>query len=130
MARDADEAALRCPNPECPAQMRERLIWFAGRDQMDIDGLGEKMVHQLADAGLIKSFGDVYRLADHRSQLLTLERMGERNVTTAGWHRSFQVARAGKGAGRAGGSPCRGTCCPNPGNALWHDRAIVSRKPR
>ncbi len=78
VTRDADEAALRCPNPQCPAQMRERLIWFAGRDQMDIEGLGEKMVHQLADAGLLQSFGDVYRLAGQREKMLELARMGER----------------------------------------------------
>ncbi len=78
VTRDADEAALRCPNPQCPAQMRERLIWFAGRDQMDIEGLGEKMVHQLAEAGLLHSFGDVYRLSGQREKLLELDRMGER----------------------------------------------------
>ncbi len=80
VAREDGEAALRCSNPECPAQLRERLIWFAGRNQMDIDGLGEKSVHQLADAGLLTSFGDVYRLHQHRPKLLTLERMGETKV--------------------------------------------------
>ncbi|MCC7407652.1 MAG: NAD-dependent DNA ligase LigA, partial [Phycisphaeraceae bacterium] len=40
LVREADEAAIRCLNPECPAQLRERLTWFAGRGQMDIDGLG------------------------------------------------------------------------------------------
>jgi len=74
------EAALRCVNPECPAQFRERLIWFADRDQMDIEGLGDKMVHQLADAGLLKTFGDIYRLKDHRDKLLDLDRMGAKKV--------------------------------------------------
>ncbi|MEX0774644.1 MAG: NAD-dependent DNA ligase LigA [Phycisphaeraceae bacterium] len=78
--RAEDEAALRCNNPECPAQIRERLAWFAGRDQMDIEGLGDKSVEQLADAGLLKSFSDIYRLKDHRDKLLTLERMGEKKV--------------------------------------------------
>lgn len=77
LIREEGETALRCVNPQCPAQMREKLIWFAGRGQMDIDGLGEKVVHQLADADLLKSFGDVYKLKDHASQILTLERFGQ-----------------------------------------------------
>ena len=39
-----DEVAHRCVNPECPAQFREKLIWFVGRNQMDIDGLGEEIM--------------------------------------------------------------------------------------
>ncbi|HEX7008881.1 MAG TPA: NAD-dependent DNA ligase LigA [Phycisphaeraceae bacterium] len=75
-----DEVALRCVNPDCPAQLRERLIWFAGRDQMDIEGLGDKMVHQLADAGLLHSFGDIYALPQKRDRLLELERMGAKKA--------------------------------------------------
>ncbi len=75
-----DQAAHRCVNPECPAQFREKLIWFVGRNQMDIDGLGEKAILQLADAGLLESFGDVYSLHTKRDQLLELERMGEKKV--------------------------------------------------
>ncbi len=75
-----EEVAHRCVNPECPAQLRERLIWFAARGQMDIEGLGEKAVHQLADAGLLNSFGDIYRLKDRRHKLVQLERMGEKKV--------------------------------------------------
>ncbi len=80
VTRAPEEAALRCTNPECPAQIRERLIWFAARGQMDIEGLGEKSVNQLADAGLLQSFGDIYRLKDHRTRLLELERMGAKKV--------------------------------------------------
>ena len=76
----ADESARYCTNPECPAQFREKLIWFVGRNQMDIDGLGEKAIHQLADAGLLKTFGDVYNLHTQRDKLLELERMGEKKV--------------------------------------------------
>ncbi|MFA9479921.1 NAD-dependent DNA ligase LigA [Phycisphaerales bacterium AB-hyl4] len=75
-----DEVAHRCINPECPAQFREKLIWFAGRGQMDVDGLGEKMVDQLLEADLVHSFGDVYALHEHRDQLLELDRMGEKKV--------------------------------------------------
>lgn len=80
LVRLEGEVALRCVNPACPAQVRERIIWFAGRGQMDIDGLGEKLVHQLADAGLLQSFGDIYRLKDQRDALLALQRMGEKSV--------------------------------------------------
>lgn len=72
------EVDWRCPNPACPAQLRERLIWFVGRNQMDIEGLGEKLVLQLCDAGLLHSFGDIYRLPQKREALLALERMAEK----------------------------------------------------
>ncbi|MFN8817736.1 MAG: NAD-dependent DNA ligase LigA [bacterium] len=71
-----------CVNPECAAQVRERLIWFAGRKQMDIEGLGEKTIDQIRAHGHIplSSFADIFRLPDHRETLLTLERMGEKKV--------------------------------------------------
>jgi DNA ligase (NAD+) len=78
--READEVAIRCINPQCPEQLRERLIWFAGRGQMGIDGLGDQAVHQLADAGLLHSYADIYRLKDRRDDLLVLNRMGEKRV--------------------------------------------------
>lgn len=80
------ETARRCTNPECPAQLRERLIWFAGRGQMDIDGLGEQTIDQiLATRGTeheipLRHFADVFRLSEHRERLLTLERMGEKKL--------------------------------------------------
>jgi DNA ligase (NAD+) len=74
------ETGRACVNPECPAQVRERIIWFAGREQMDIQGLGEKMVHALADAGLLSALGDVYRLKDNRHALLQMEGMGQKKV--------------------------------------------------
>ena len=66
---------LYCTNPECAGQFRERLKWFVGRGQMDIDGFGEKLVDQLLDAGLVSHFADLFRLT--REDLLALERMGE-----------------------------------------------------
>ncbi|MCC7145303.1 MAG: NAD-dependent DNA ligase LigA [Phycisphaeraceae bacterium] len=80
LIREEDEAAIRCVNPSCPGQIRERLIWFAGRGQMDIEGLGEKTVNQLVDEGLLGSFGDIYRLKKHGEKLLTLPGMGEKKV--------------------------------------------------
>ncbi len=75
-----DESARYCPNPDCPAQLRERLIHFAGRNQMDIDALGEKTVHQLVDAGLLAGIGDIFRLHEKCDALLDLERMGEKKI--------------------------------------------------
>lgn len=77
---EADESGRYCINPECPAQFRERIIHFAGRGQMDIDGMGEKVVHQLADAGLLRSFGDIFTLHTKREAVLELERMGEKKA--------------------------------------------------
>ncbi|MEM1445551.1 MAG: NAD-dependent DNA ligase LigA [Planctomycetota bacterium] len=77
---DGEETARYCPNPDCPAQLRERLIHFAGRKQMDIDALGEKTVHQLVDAGLLTSIGDVHRLHEQREAILALERMAEKKA--------------------------------------------------
>lgn len=79
LPREAETGRL-CPNPDCPAQLRERLIWFAGRDQMDIDGLGEKLIHALADAGLLESLGDIYRLHEHRDELLAMEGMAAKRT--------------------------------------------------
>ncbi|MBP3857796.1 MAG: NAD-dependent DNA ligase LigA [Ruminiclostridium sp.] len=57
-----DEAAVRCTNPGCPAQLLRRLEHFASRDAMNIEGLGEAVVKQLADSGLVKSPADLYEL--------------------------------------------------------------------
>jgi DNA ligase (NAD+) len=53
---------LFCANPMCSARFRERLKWFVGRDQMNVDGLGDEIVDALVDAELVKSFADVFRL--------------------------------------------------------------------
>ncbi len=71
-----------CVNPECPAQVREKLIWFAGRKQMDIEGLGEKTIDQVRCEGRVplNTFADIFRLHEHREALLALDRMGEKKV--------------------------------------------------
>lgn len=76
------ETARRCVNPECPAQIFEKLVWFAGRKQMDIEGLGEKTVEQIRSESKIplNTFADIFRLAEHRDELLKLDRMGEKKV--------------------------------------------------
>ena len=60
--RDEGGVYLRCVNPECPAQIRERLRFYAGRNQMDIDTLGPAVIDRLVDKGLVKHFADLYKL--------------------------------------------------------------------
>lgn len=77
--RDPELAVIRCPNTlSCPAQLRAGLRHFASRLAMDIEGMGQKLVDQLVDRGLVRRVSDVYALT--RSQLLTLERMGGKSV--------------------------------------------------
>ena len=71
---------IYCINTSCPAQIREKLSWFAGRDQMDIAGLGDKLVAQLVDAGLVTTFADLWRL-DVQS-LMGLEKVAEKSATS------------------------------------------------
>ena len=74
-----DEAALRCVNPECPAQSLRNIIHFASRDAMDIDGLGAAVAAQLVEKGLVHSAADLYDLT--LEQLLTLEKFKEKSAT-------------------------------------------------
>ncbi|MDR2977255.1 MAG: NAD-dependent DNA ligase LigA [Streptococcaceae bacterium] len=73
-----DEVALRCVNPLCPAQIREKLIHFASRGAMNIVGLGEKVVTALYDNGLIHDVADIYRLTE--PDLLKLDNLGEKSA--------------------------------------------------
>jgi len=110
------ETARRCVNPECPAQIRERIIWFAGRRQMDIEGLGDKTVDQIITAGTIplKSFSDVFHLHEHRDKLIGLERMGEKKVANllagieAAKSRGMARVLAGMGIRHVGDSTAKG----------------------
>jgi len=72
------EVKWRCINQECPPQVRERIIHFSSRDAMDIEGLGEAVVDQLVDAGLISSYADLYKLGI--DDLMPLERMAEKSA--------------------------------------------------
>ncbi|GGA75568.1 NAD-dependent DNA ligase LigA [Ornithinibacillus halotolerans] len=78
LVRLEEEVALRCINPNCPAQLQEGLIHFVSRNAMNIEGLGEKVINQLFREGLIQTIADIYRL--EREELLKLERMGEKSV--------------------------------------------------
>ncbi len=98
---------LFCTNAACPEQFRERLKWFVGRNQMDIDGLGEKIVDQLLDAGLVRGFADVFRLDPARVAELTSEsvtKSGKRVVRKIGGKTAESIvagAEQAKGRGMA-----------------------------
>jgi len=82
--RPEGEAVARCTGIACPAQLKESIIHFASRGAMNIEGLGEKIIEQLVDRGLVKDYADLYALT--LDDLLTLERMGKKlghNILTA-----------------------------------------------
>ncbi len=72
------EVAYRCVNAACPAKRRESLLHYAGRHAMDIDGLGEKIVDQLVDKGMVKDVADLYALKEE--EVAELERMAEKSA--------------------------------------------------
>ncbi|MGS0905148.1 NAD-dependent DNA ligase LigA [Bacillus altitudinis] len=78
LVRIEGEVALRCINPQCPAQIREGLIHFVSRNAMNIDGLGERVITQLFKEHLVSRVSDLYRLT--KEELIQLERMGEKSV--------------------------------------------------
>ena len=78
IVREEGEAAVRCTNTDCPAQLLRHLIHFVSRDAMDIDGLGPAVLEQLHSNGMIKSFTDLYELK--AEELAKLDRMGEKSA--------------------------------------------------
>ena len=76
--REEGEAALRCQNPECPAQRLQNLIHFASRDAMDIEGLGPAVLEQLVNTGMVRAAYDLYTL--ERDAVAALDRMGEKSA--------------------------------------------------
>src|SRR3984893_18759794 len=76
--KDPEEVAYRCVNASCPAKRRESLLHFAGRHAMNIDGLGEKIVDQLVDKGLVKDVADLYELK--LEDVAALDRMAEKSA--------------------------------------------------
>ncbi|MEC8613583.1 MAG: NAD-dependent DNA ligase LigA [Pseudomonadota bacterium] len=82
LTRDLDEAAIRCENSlACPAQQKAALEHFVSRKAMDIDGVGEKLLHQLFDQGLVSDIADLYGLTVE--QLAALDRMGHKSAVKA-----------------------------------------------
>jgi len=78
VVRGQDEAAARCINIACPAQIKERIKHFASKGAFDIDGLGNKLVEQLVDTGLLFSYADIFYLDEDK--LKNLERMGPKSA--------------------------------------------------
>lgn len=76
--RYEDEAVLRCPNPDCPAQLLKSIIHFASKGAMDIDGMGDAIVKALVENNLVKSVADIYTLK--AGQIASLERLGEKSA--------------------------------------------------
>jgi DNA ligase (NAD+) len=76
--RSEGEVAYRCVNAACPARLKESLLHFAGRRAMNIDGLGDALVDQLVDKGLVRDVADLYGLT--HEQLANLERMGDKSA--------------------------------------------------
>ncbi len=78
VVRTEGEVDHRCVNANCPAKSRETILHFASRGVMNIDGMGEALVNQLTDRGLVKNVADIYKIK--KADLLSLERMGEKSA--------------------------------------------------
>jgi len=78
VTRIGEEVAYRCTNISCPAQIKERIVHFASKDGMDIEGLGDKLAAQLVDKKLVKDFSDLYFLTEET--LADLERMAKKSA--------------------------------------------------
>jgi DNA ligase (NAD+) len=78
LVRPAGEKVTRCPNPDCFGALTRGIMHFAGKTAMDIDGLGEKIILQLVNVGLVKDVGDLYQLTE--GDLIPLERFAEKSA--------------------------------------------------
>lgn len=83
LVKDEGGVYIRCPNVQCPAQLKERIRYFAGRNAMDIEGLGDELVAQLVNKKVLNSYGDIYRLGvDQFMELKTVEELGPARAKT------------------------------------------------
>jgi len=78
VVRTEGEVDYRCVNANCPAKLRESILHFASRGVMNIEGMGDAMVSQLTDRGLVKNVADIYKLT--KADLVSLERMGDKSA--------------------------------------------------
>jgi DNA ligase (NAD+) len=78
VVRTEGEVDYRCVNANCPAKLRETILHFASRGVMNIDGMGDALVNQLTEHGLVKNVADIYKLS--KDDLLSLERMGDKSA--------------------------------------------------
>ena len=131
LAKDEGGVYIRCPNLDCPAQVKERLRYFASRNAMDIEGLGDKLVDQLVGAKVVRNYGDLYRLEDHQDRLLNLAADGPQiGRQPAGRHRSEQESRIGPAAERPVDPPRRLAGRRGPGRAIRLDGCSDGRNRR
>src|SRR5439155_8094098 len=80
--KEEDAPYIRCLNPACPAQLKERLRWFCHRGQMDIEGLGDVLIDQLVESRLVREFADLYKLKAEQIAGLTSDvEQGDKVVT-------------------------------------------------
>lgn len=80
VAHEEGAAGYFCVNVNCPARVRESIRHFASKTCLDIEGLGEQLVGQLVEKGLVKELADLYELKDRRAELVALERMGAKSA--------------------------------------------------
>ncbi len=78
IVRTEGEVDYRCVNANCPAKLRETILHFASRGVMNIDGMGDALVNQLTERGLVSNVADIYKLT--KADLLSLERMGDKSA--------------------------------------------------
>jgi len=81
--REAGMADIKCVNPACPAQLEHHILNFVGREAMDIKGFGEVYVRELIERGLLKTVADIYKLSDHREELIASGIFSKRGETKA-----------------------------------------------
>lgn len=80
LVRRANEAAYYCVNENCDSKNIEKIIHFASRDAMNIDGLGDKIVEQFYNNGFVRHIQDLYHLADHEMEIMNLEGFGKKSM--------------------------------------------------
>src|SRR6266700_514905 len=90
VVRTEGEVDHRCVNQKCPAKLRETILHFASRGVMNIDGMGDALVNQLTERGMVKDVADIYKLT--KTDLLKLERMGDKS----GQHVLTEIERSKK----------------------------------
>ncbi|MBK8553090.1 MAG: NAD-dependent DNA ligase LigA [Ignavibacteria bacterium] len=80
LEKPEEEVYYYCPNYNCPAQIQGRIEHFVHRNAMEIEGLGESIIDIFLEKGYIKNYADIYDLKDHKDELKTLERFGEKSI--------------------------------------------------
>lgn len=80
LVKEEGFVAIRCPNKACPAQVSSKIIHFASRGAMDIEGLGDKLINRFLELGFLNDLPSIYRLKEREAELIELDRMGEQSV--------------------------------------------------